>query len=383
MAGIYIHIPFCKKLCNYCDFHKSLSPEDKSLMINALVKEMKMQNEFLGTERVDTIYFGGGTPSVLSYDETEILFEGLYRNFKISKNAEITIEANPDDLTIKHLAKLRKTKVNRLSIGVQSFSDRDLKLMNRRHQSNTGLKAVYNSQNTGFGNISIDLIYGIPGMSLETWENNLDIAFQMGIQHISAYHLTIEADTVFSRRIKEGNMKMPDEEISIEQFRILIKKAGENKFLHYEISNFCLDEFFSKHNTNYWKQVKYLGLGPSAHSYNGNIRQWNVSDNKIYIDTISKNKIPFEKEYLDNRKKYNEYILTSLRTMWGIDLKFLEENYSKEAMDYCLGLSKRFFDYGMIEKKGDNLVLTNQGKLIADNIISELMMSENRQKLAT
>jgi len=209
---------------------------------------------------------------------------------------------------------------------------------------------------------------------METWENNLDIAFQMEIDHISAYHLTIEPNTVFSRYIIEGRMKMPEEDISIEQFRVMIEKAGENKFIHYEISNFCLDGFFSKHNTNYWKQVKYLGLGPSAHSYNGKIRRWNIADNKIYIDSISKNKIPFEKEYLDNKKKYNEYILTSLRTIWGIDLKFLEENYSKEAMDYCTGLSKRFIDYGMIKKKKDNLILTDQGKLIADNIISELMM---------
>ena len=374
MAGIYIHIPFCKKFCHYCDFHKSLNLKDKGRMIKALVKEMELENGFLESEQVETIYFGGGTPSVLDYEEIMIIFEGLYKYFKISKDAEITYETNPDDLTKQYLNKLVKTGINRLSIGLQSFSDRELRLLNRRHQSKTGIKAVYDSKNAGFENISVDLIYGIPEMSMETWENNLDIAFQMEINHISAYHLTIEPDTVFSKYIKEGRIKIPEEDISIEQFRVLIEKAGENKFLHYEISNFCLDGFFSKHNTNYWKQVKYLGLGPSAHSYNGKIRRWNVADNKMYMDSISKNKIPFEKEYLDNKKKYNEYILTSLRTIWGIDLKFLEENYSKEAMDYCKGLSKRFIDYGMIKKKKDNLILTDQGKLIADNIISELMM---------
>lgn len=374
MAGIYIHIPFCKKRCHYCDFHKSLSLKDKGRMIKALVKEMELENGFLESEPVKTIYFGGGTPSVLDYDEIMILFEGLYKNFKISKDTEITFEANPDDLTKQYLKKLRQTKINRLSIGLQSFSNQDLRLLNRRHESETGINAVRDSKNAGFKNISIDLIYGIPGMSMETWESNLNIAFQMGVNHISAYHLTIEPNTVFSRYIREGRIKIPEEDTGIEQFRILIQKTGENKFLQYEISNFCLEGFFSKHNTNYWKQVKYLGVGPSAHSYNKEIRRWNVADNKKYMDSIRKNKIPFEKEYLDNRKKYNEYILTSLRTMWGIDLKFLEENYSKEAMDYCTGLSKRFIDYGMVVKNMNNLILTDQGKLIADNITSELMM---------
>jgi len=374
MAGIYIHIPFCKKRCHYCDFHKSLNLKDKDRMIKALVKEMELENGFLESEQVETIYFGGGTPSVLDYDEIMIIFEGLYKNFKISKDTEITFEANPDDLTKQYLMELVKTGINRLSIGLQSFSDQELKLLNRRHQSKTGINAVYDSKNAGFENISVDLMYGIPGMNIETWENNLDIAFQMEIKHISAYNLTIEPNTVFSRYIREGRIKMPEEDTVIEQLRVLIKKAGENKFIHYEISNFCQDGFFSKHNTNYWKQVKYLGLGPSAHSYNKEIRRWNVADNKKYMDSIGKNKTPFEKEYLDSRKKYNEYILTSLRTMWGIDLKFLEESYSKEAMDYCLGLSKRFIDYGMVEKKKDNLILTDQGKLIADNITSELMM---------
>jgi len=374
MAGIYIHIPFCKKRCHYCDFHRSLNLKDKSRMIKAIVKEMGLENGFLESEQVETVYFGGGTPSVLDYEEIMIIFEGLYKYFKISKDTEITFEANPDDLTKQYLMELVKTGINRLSIGLQSFSDQQLKLLNRRHQSKTGINAVYDSKNAGFENISIDLIYGIPGMNIETWENNLNIAFQMEIKHISAYNLTIEPNTAFSRYIREGLIKIPEEDTVIEQFRILIKKAGENKFLHYEISNFCQDGFFSKHNTNYWKQVKYLGLGPSAHSYNKEIRRWNVADNKKYMSSISRNKTPFEKESLDNRKKYNEYILTSLRTMWGIDLKFLEENYSKEAMDYCLGLSRRFIDYGMVEKKMDNLILTDQGKLIADNITSELMM---------
>lgn len=374
MAGIYIHIPFCKKICHYCDFHKSLNIDDKSRMIKAIVKEMKMQKDFLGSEKVQTIYFGGGTPSVLDYKEVVSLFEGLYKYFRISKDPEITFEANPDDLSKKYLKDLKKAGINRLSLGVQAFSDEELKLLNRRHNSETGIKAVNNSKETGFENISIDLIYGIPGMKLKKWERNLDIAFEMNINHISAYHLTIENGTELLKLIKKGVLELPDENLSIEQFKMLMRKAGGNRFLQYEISNFCLDGFFSKHNTNYWKQVKYLGLGPSAHSYNGKIRQWNIADNEVYTDHINKNEISFEKEYLDNRKKYNEYILTSLRTMWGIDLKYLEENYSKEAMDYCTGLSKRFIDYGMINRSKDNLILTEQGKLIADNITSELLM---------
>lgn len=374
MAGIYLHIPYCEKLCHYCDFHRTLKPGDKSRMIKALRKEMQLQREFLRYEQVETIYFGGGTPSVLTYEELMLLFEDLRKNFDISDEAEITFEANPDDLNMEYLKKVLKTGINRLSIGIQSFSDKDLKLLNRRHDSKAAITAVKNSKIAGFENIIIDLIYGIPGMTPDSWKENLDIAFQSANNHISAYHLTIEPQTEFSKLIKAKKIKMPDEDLSAEQFKLLIEKAGANKFLQYEISNFCPDGSFSKHNINYWKQVNYLGLGPSAHSYNGQIRQWNIANNKKYMNYIEEGKIPFEKEYLNDKKKYNEYILTSLRTMWGIDLKYLEENYSKEAVDYCTGLSKRFIDYGIITKKGDSLILTDQGKLVADNIISELMM---------
>ena len=311
MAGIYIHIPFCKKRCHYCDFHKSLNLKDKDRMIKALVKEMELENGFLESEQVETIYFGGGTPSVLDYDEIMIIFEGLYKNFKISKDAEITFEANPDDLTKQYLKKLKKTKINRLSIGLQSFSNQDLRLLNRRHESETGINAVCDSKNEGFKNISIDLIYGIPGMSMETWESNLNIAFQMGIDHISAYHLTIEPNTVFSRYIKEGRIKMPEEDTGIEQFRVMIKKAGENKFLQYEISNFCKEGHIAKHNTNYWLGGKYLGLGPSAHSYNGVARQWNIGHLKDYIEGYESNRPATEKEVLTKSQAYNEYIMVS------------------------------------------------------------------------
>ena len=376
MAGIYIHIPFCKQLCHYCDFYKSLEDNHRSELLDSLGQEMELQRDYFEGEEVETIYIGGGTPTILSVEEINSLIGKISTNFQLTKENEITIEANPDDLTREYLEKLAKTKVNRISIGIQSLSAKELVLLNRRHTVKQAIDSVTNSKKAGFTNISLDLMYGIPGSLIEQWERNIDQVLAMDVQHLSCYHLSIEPGTKLALFVKNGKIKPPEEEESIDQFRILAEKLDQAGFLHYEISNFCKNSYFSKHNTNYWKQIKYLGIGPSAHSFNGRSRQWNIADNKKYIETIKKNKVPFKKEIIDQRKKYNEYILTALRTMWGIDLKYIEETFSKEAHDYCINLSERLLEYGMLKKKGENLVLTKQGIFISDNIITELMMND-------
>jgi oxygen-independent coproporphyrinogen-3 oxidase len=374
MAGIYIHIPFCKTICHYCDFHKELFTNKPNPIQKAIEKEIELQKDYLEGEEIDTIYFGGGTPSVMSPKKIGSLYETIRKFHHINNDPEITLEANPDDLNIDYLHELNGNKVNRISIGVQSFFDEELKILNRRHSAGQSYNSIKQSIQAGFKNVGIDLIYGIPGTGIELWERSIEKALELPIQHISAYHLTIEPGTAFATFLKSGKIKLMEEERSVEQFGELINRLEENGFVHYEISNFCKEGFYSKHNTNYWKQKKYLGLGPSAHSFNGTSRQWNLADNNKYIDAIAKNKVPCSKETLDEKTRYNEYILTSLRTMWGADLKYIEETFSKEARDYCVSLSNRFIDYGMVEKNEENLILTQQGKLISDNIISELLM---------
>ena len=374
MAGIYIHIPFCKQICHYCDFHKELFNEKTNNLLKAIEKEVGLQKDYLEGERVDTVYFGGGTPTVLNPEQIQSLYDIVRKFHPINKDAEITLEANPDDLNIKYLQELNGNKINRISIGIQSFFDKELKILNRRHTAEQSYNSIKQTIQAGFTNIGIDLMYGIPGTDFELWERSIEKALEFPIQHISAYHLTIEPGTAFAAFLKKGKIKLMEEEESVEQFRELIDKLEKKGFVHYEISNFCKEGCFSQHNTNYWKQEKYLGLGPSAHSFNGMSRQWNISDNKKYIDAIARNNIPSSKETLDEKTRYNEYVLTSLRTMWGADLKYIEETFGKEARDYCVSLSNRFIDYGMIEKKEESLILTQQGKFISDNIISELLM---------
>lgn len=375
MAGIYIHIPFCKTRCHYCDFYKSVDTGLGDPYVEALIREIDIRSEYLGDETVDTVYFGGGTPSVLDHTRIRKIIEKLRSTFSLSGNAEITIEVNPDDTSRQYYSALLREGINRLSIGVQSWDDSILKLLNRRHKADQARKTLAEALAAGFRNISIDLIYGIPGLSQELWEETLDSAFKTEITHLSAYHLTIENDTMFGKMKSLGQIEEIGEGESENQFSALLKKSGEYGFLQYEISNFCRDELFSKHNTNYWRQVPYLGLGPSAHSYNGYSRQWNVSDLQKYIKSLEKKKLLFEKENLDNKMMYNEFIMTSLRTMWGADLDYVESGFSKEAHDYLLNMSARFIKYGMLIRSDDNrLILTDQGKLISDNIISGLMM---------
>ena len=374
MAGIYIHIPFCKKLCFYCDFYHIISSDDNSAFVDALVKEASLRQDYLGTETVSTIYIGGGTPSLFSIKELGTIFNQINKLFRVEENCEITIELNPDDVNPAYLAGLKKLNINRISLGIQSWRDSDLKMLNRRHDSVQATTAIKETFKAGFENVTIDLIYGIPGMSREEWASNLDFSFSFDIKHLSAYHLTFEKGTVFGRMLEKGLIAEIDEEESTSLFNILIDKTESAGFIHYEISNFGKPGYFSIHNSNYWKQVNYLGLGPSAHSFNGYSRQWNIRDMKGYIESVNDGKAFFESEELDTKARFNEYIMTSLRTMWGIDLEYIERTFEKEGYDYVVNLAGKFRDYGLMKQDKKTLVLTNQGKMISDNIISEFMM---------
>ena len=374
MAGIYIHIPFCKKLCFYCDFYHVVSINGNSEFIDALLKEASLRKDYLENEPVSTIYLGGGTPSVFSNQELETILNTLYKLFKVTDDCEITIELNPDDVQPGYLKGLKNCNVNRISLGIQSWRDSDLKLMNRRHDAAQALKALKETLAAGFENVTIDLIYGIPGMDLKEWESNLDFSFSFDIKHLSAYHLTFEEGTVFGKMLEKGIISEIDEDDSNAQFNLLVEKAESAGFIQYEISNFGKPGYFSIHNSNYWKQVNYLGLGPSAHSFNGYSRQWNVRDLKGYIKSVNDGKSFFESEPLDTKTRFNEYIMTSLRTMWGIDLEYVEGVFEKEGYDYVMNLAGKFKNYGLMKQEKKSLVLTNQGKLISDNIISEFMM---------
>jgi len=375
MAGIYLHIPYCRKLCYYCDFYHVISNEDNSLFINSLKKEAELRSNYLAGNTVSTIYLGGGTPSVFTVKEIGSVLDHLRQHFEVEKGNEITIELNPDDISREYLRELADTGVNRISLGVQSWRDEDLKMMNRRHTAAQANDALDKLSEAGFKNISVDLIYGIPGMGTAEWASCLDKTLSFDIKHLSAYHLTIEPGTVFNRMKEKGSLIEIDEDESTAEFNILLEKTSSAGFINYEISNFGRPGYFSIHNTNYWKQVPYLGLGPSAHSFNGYSRQWNVRDLKKYIKSINSGKQLFEKEELDIKTKFNEYVMTSLRTMWGIDLEYIEKIFEKEGYDYIVNLSGKFIDYGLMKQDNKNLILTNQGKMISDNIISEFIMS--------
>jgi oxygen-independent coproporphyrinogen-3 oxidase len=374
MAGIYLHIPICKKLCFYCDFYHVISTGDNKAFIDALIKEAELRKDYVANETVSTIYFGGGTPSVLSFRELEIILSQIRKHYLVAEDCEISVELNPDDVNTSYLKGLKDINVNRISLGIQSWRDSDLKMLNRRHDAVQAEQALKEVLSSGFENVSIDLIYGIPGMSQEEWAKMLDFSFSFDIKHLSAYHLTFEAGTVFGKMLEKGLIAEVDEEESIALFNTLIEKAERAGFIHYEISNFGKPGYFSIHNSNYWKQVNYIGLGPSAHSFNGYSRQWNIRDLKGYIRSVNSGKSFYEHEDLDLKARFNEYVMTSLRTMWGIDLEYIEKTFEKEGYDYVVNLAGKFKDYGLIRQDKKNLVLTNQGKIISDNIISEFMI---------
>ncbi len=371
MAGIYLHIPFCKQACYYCDFHFSTSFKYKRELVDALVKEIHLQKNYLQGETIETIYFGGGTPSVLDESEINRLLEAIHANHAVGSNAEITVEANPDDLDKAKVNALRKTDVNRFSIGIQSFFDDDLLWMNRVHRGDEAESSVKRAQDGGFENITIDLIYGYPLLTDTKWKHNLNTAFELQVPHVSAYSMTVEPKTALASFINKKVYPPLNEQQSAAQFMHLTDAMAGKGFEHYEISNFCKPGRYSRHNTNYWRGVKYLGIGPSAHAYNGSVRQWNVANNAKYIHSVQQNIIPAEVEELTEENRLNEYIMTSLRTIWGLDLDKLNA-IAPGAATLLLKDARPHFDKVWITQNERIITLTQTGKLYADAIASDL-----------
>ena len=378
MAGIYIHIPFCKQACHYCDFHFSTSLKRKGELLHCLVKEIELRKEELNKSAIETIYFGGGTPSLLTIKELNLLIDTVYKNFKVVANPEITLEANPDDLSNDQIHKLAKTRINRLSIGIQSFFDEDLTMMNRAHSAKEA-KISLSEATRHFDNITIDLIYGIPNLTNQRWKENLQIAFDFGVNHISSYALTVEPKTALATFIQQGTYPNVSEETALEHFKILVSNTEKKGFVQYEISNFGKPDYFSKHNTSYWQGKLYLGIGPSAHSFNGEQRSWNISNNIKYIRAIQQNELPSTNEILSDIDKFNEYIMTGLRTIWGISLDSVEENFGLEFKNHLLKNSEKFVNENLLFVSNENekrkiLGTTSKGKFLVDGIASDLFM---------
>jgi oxygen-independent coproporphyrinogen-3 oxidase len=371
MAGIYIHIPFCKQACNYCNFHFSTQIKNAAQMIDAIVKEMQLRKDYL-TEPIDTIYFGGGTPSVIEEQDLDKIFEQIYKLFSVHTNAEITLEANPDDISKAKLSFFKKININRLSIGVQSFFENDLHRMHRAHNAEQATGSIKMAQDAGFHNITIDLIYGTPTLSDEQWKYNVDTAFGLNVPHLSCYALTVEPRTALANHIAKGKAENIDPENQSRHFELLMQWAREAGWEHYEISNFAKPGFRSIHNSNYWKGAFYLGLGPSAHSYNGISRQWNVANNSLYIQSLTKKIVPFEIEYLSSVQQWNEYIMTALRTCEGITLRHVREKWGDATEKKLLTEARKWMLSGKMICEKDFLKLTDAGKLFADGIAAEL-----------
>ena len=375
MSGIYIHIPFCKQKCSYCDFHFSTSLKNKTALIDSMRKEIIIRKDYF-KEHISTIYFGGGTPSLLEIGELKLLIEAIHQNFNVSKNVEFTLECNPDDLTKQKLIDLKSAGVNRLSIGTQSFFDDDLQFFNRAHSAKEAEKSILMSQDIGFENITIDLIYGTPTLTQQKWEYNLKKVEELNVPHLSAYSLTVEPKTAIHHQLKTKKIQLLPEENVIEQFNTLMDFTAQIGMIHYEISNFAQEGYFSQHNSNYWKGEKYLGLGPSAHSFYGNKRVWNVSNNAKYIQAIQNNTSFFEEEIIDERMAYNEYVLTRLRTLWGIDLKYLNANFNSKFYNYFNTEVKKYLDSNHLQKIENTITLTKKGIFIEDKISSDLFYIE-------
>lgn len=373
MSGIYIHIPFCKQACHYCDFHFSTSMKKKEEMVQALVKEMQMRKSEFENEIVETIYFGGGTPSVLSDEELDFLIDAVYANFKVAENPEITLEANPDDLSDERIVELAGSRINRLSIGIQSFFENDLKMMNRAHNAEEAKKSLETATRY-FDNISIDLIYGIPGMTNEMWKQNIEMALSFGIPHISSYALTVEPKTALKKLIQTGKVSEPKDEVAQEHFMILVEMLQQHGFIHYELSNFGKPDYFSKNNSAYWLGKKYIGIGPSAHSYDGISRSWNIANNPIYLKEIEAGKLPSEVEILTTNDRYNEYVMTGLRTIWGVSLNRIQKEFGEEVLQYLQKQSEKFITDGLLAVEKNILKTTPKGKFLADGIASDLFL---------
>ena len=372
MLGIYIHIPFCKKSCHYCNFHFSTSLKNKEDMIKAINKEI-YQKAILNNDKVSTIYFGGGTPSILEVEEINLIIENIYKNFNVGKNIEITIEANPDDLSKHKLNDLSKTKINRISIGVQSFIDKELKIMNRVHDSKKAIKSIEMAKKY-FNNISVDLLYGVPDSSIKSWNYNLDTISSFNINHISAYALTVEPKTALESFINKSILSMPDEDLVYSQYKLINEKLSSKNFINYEVCSFAQKDFFSKNNSAYWLRKKYIGIGPSAHSFDGESRSWNISNNKKYIDQIRDGDNYYKKENLTKVDQYNEYIMTGLRTIWGVSVKHIESNFDVRFKNYFLKKIKSHIAKKNVYKEDDLYLTTQSGRFLADGIASDLFL---------
>lgn len=373
MAGIYIHIPFCRQKCYYCDFYKTVNTSLTGKFLSALKTEIVQRRNYLENEIIETIYFGGGTPSVLTKTELSAILDFLRHHFNISETVEITFEANPDDLLIEYLNDIYDAGVRRLSIGIQSFQNEFLQKMNRRHDANQAIEAVENAAKIGFNDISIDLIYGLPGLKIDYWKADLEQVFKLPVQHLSAYHLTYHKGTPFYTWLKKGTLKALKETASIRQFEILIQSAKINGFEQYEISNFAKEGKYSKHNSAYWKGVKYLGLGPSSHSFNGVSRSWNSSHIESYIKALEAGLPYFEEEILSENNKYNEYVLTRIRTIWGVSDREIEELFGCEKTSYFRKNIDKYISTGLVKLDKGIYFLTKKGMFVSDEIMSNLM----------
>ena len=370
MAGIYLHIPFCKQACHYCNFHFSTSLRQKDEMVLAILKELELQRNYLQDESIKTIYFGGGTPSLLSERDLDFILKKINEIHEVTAEAEITLEANPDDLTLEKIKQLAESPVNRLSIGIQSFSEVDLKFMNRAHNSKEAIECIENAKKLGFENLTIDLIYGTPTMSDEQWEVNMQTAFDFGIPHLSCYCLTVEPNTALDHFVKNKKAQPVDDERAARQFERLIGRCSEEEYDHYEISNFGKKGWYSKHNSAYWLGEKYLGIGPAAHSFEGQSRQWNIAHNAKYITALKEGKLLSEKEELTSESRYNEYVMTSLRTIWGTDFNKIEPTFQTHFLKEI----EPYLQSDHVIKSEQKFLLTKKGKLLADKIAMELFI---------
>ena len=373
MAGIYIHIPFCKRRCIYCDFFSTTQSEKKPAYIRALCQELEIRKDYLEGEDIETIYLGGGTPSQLTHEELDTIFTYIYKTYRVNPDAEITLEANPDDLTPEYVAMLRQLPINRISMGIQTFQEETLKLLHRRHTATQAIEAFQRCRKAGFQNISIDLMYGLPGETLETWKQDLQQAIDLRPEHISAYHLIYEEDTVLWKLREQHQVEEADEDLSVLLFSTLIDKLTEAGYQHYEISNFCLPDLHSRHNSSYWTGKKYLGCGPSAHSFNGTSRQWNVASLEKYMKGIELGNPDYEIEELNLYTRYNDFVLTSIRTSWGMPLSYLHTAFGEELYNYCLRMARPHIREGVLEIREDVLKLTRRGIFVSDGIMSDLM----------
>ena len=374
MAGIYIHVPFCKQRCTYCDFYTEVAPNAIQAYVDALLVEIEQRKNYLDNDTFDTVYFGGGTPSALTIEQLQVIFDKILSSFQINVDAEITIEANPDDLLDVYLEGLKKLPFNRMSMGVQSFADAELQFVNRRHNAAQAIAAVERAQKHGFSNISIDLIYGLPNQTFEQWQFNVQQAIALNVKHISAYGLTYEEGTkLWKQRAKLLVTEAPDDLMiqMSDYLRLTLRNAG---YEAYEISNFALPGFRSRHNSAYWKMIPYLGLGPSAHSYNGRSRQWNVASIKKYVSAISNNSNYFEQEILTNNDTYNDYVMVALRTSEGIDLEKLHTQYGKKYYEYCVSSAEKFIQTQDLRLNGNHIFLTDKGFNICNRVIVDLMI---------